>query len=111
MKYCNKCGQKLTVSDSRVSDDGYVHRVRDCKNCWNRIYTIELPVEDYKQLKKNNNEAIDEFTTDIINKINFEDKWLFCCKSDNADTNIAFGALRSFVKERAEQLKEQHNEI
>ena len=51
------------------------------------------------------NKAIDDFATDIINKINFEDKWLFDCKSNNADTNIAFSALRTFVNERAEQLK------
>ena len=51
------------------------------------------------------NKAIDDFLTDIINKINFEDKWLFDCKSNNADTNIAFSALRTFVNERAEQLK------
>ena len=51
------------------------------------------------------NRAIDDFLTDIINKINFEDKWLIDCKSNNADTNIAFSALRTFVNERAEQLK------
>ena len=51
------------------------------------------------------NKAIDDFLTDIINKINFEDKWLFDCKSNNADTDIAFSALRTFVNERAEQLK------
>ena len=51
------------------------------------------------------NKGIDDFLTDIINKINFEDKWLFDCKSNNADTNIAFSALRTFVNERAEQLK------
>lgn len=59
-----------------------------------------------KQIKA---EAIDEFTIDIINRINFEDKWLFICKSNNADTNIMFSALRNFVKNRAEQLKEQSN--
>ena len=59
-------------------------------------------VEWEKQIRAN---AIDDFATDIINKINFEDKWLFDCKSNNADTNIAFSALRTFVNERAEQLK------
>lgn len=51
------------------------------------------------------NKAIDDFATDIINKINFEDKWLFNCKSNNADTDIAFSALRTFVNELAERLK------
>ena len=59
-------------------------------------------VELEKQIRV---KAIDDFLTDIINKINFEDKWLFDCKSNNADTNIAFSALRTFVNERAEQLK------
>lgn len=55
--------------------------------------------------RKGYNKAIDDFATDIINKINFEDKWLFECKSNNADTNIVFSALRTFINERAEQLK------
>ena len=59
-------------------------------------------VELEKQIRV---KAIDDFLTDIINKINFEDKWLFDCKSNNADTNIAFSALRTFVNEIAEQLK------
>lgn len=52
-------------------------------------------------------DAIDEFAKDIVDKINFEEKWLFCCKSNNADTNIAFGALKTFVDSRAKQLKEK----
>lgn len=59
-------------------------------------------VEWEKQIRAN---AIDDFATDIINKINFEDKWLFDCKSNNADTNIAFSALITFINERAGQLK------
>ena len=54
-------------------------------------------------------DAIDEFKKDIINKIDFEDKWLFACKSNNADTSIMFSVLRSFVNNRAEQLKEKKN--
>lgn len=59
-------------------------------------------VEWEKQIRA---KAIDDFATDIINKINFEDKWLFDCKSNNADTNIAFSALITFINERAGQLK------
>ena len=51
------------------------------------------------------NNAIDYFSSDIINKINFEDKWLMDCKSNNEDTNIMFSALRTFINERAEQSK------
>ena len=51
------------------------------------------------------NKAIDDFATDIINKINFEHKWLFDCKSNNADTDIAFSALITFINELAEHLK------
>lgn len=50
-------------------------------------------------------EAIDEFAEDIINKINFEEKLLLDCKSNNADTNIMFSGLRTFVK----NLKEHNN--
>lgn len=65
-------------------------------------------VEWEKQIRAN---AIDDFATDIINKINFEDKWLFDCKSNNADTNIAFSALITFINERARQLKAGGNEF
>ena len=58
--------------------------------------------------KKIRSKAIDDFLTDIINKINFEDKWLFDCKSNNADTNIVFNSLRTFINERAEQLKKKN---
>lgn len=54
-------------------------------------------------------DAIDEFAEDIINKIYFEEKWLFDCKSNNADTDIMISALKTFVKSRAEQLKEISN--
>lgn len=50
-------------------------------------------------------DAIDEFAEDIINKINFEEKWLLDCKSNNSDTNIMFSTLRTFVK----NLKEKKN--
>jgi len=51
------------------------------------------------------NKAIDDFCTDMIYKIEFEDKWLFNCKSNNADTNVMFSSLKTFCKNRAEQLK------
>ena len=72
-----------------VMEYGVAFKELDCSKHDKEIYNI----------------AIDDFLTDIINKINFEDKWLFDCKSNNADTNIAFSALRTFVNERAEQLK------
>ncbi len=73
-----------------------------CESLEHKFYYDRLFKQMEKQIRAN---AIDDFATDIINKINFEDKWLFDCKSNNADTNIAFSALRTFVNERAEQLK------
>lgn len=72
----------------------------------------ELPNEYSEKLWKlaysrGRTDAIDEFKTDIINKIDFEEKWLMNCKSNNADTNIVFSALKTFANNRAEQLKEQ----
>lgn len=52
-------------------------------------------------------DAIDEFAEDMLNEIVFEEKWLFDCKSNNADTNIMISALKTFVKSLAEKLKEQ----
>ena len=37
--------------------------------------------------------------TEVIDIINFEDKWLFDAKSHNADTKIAFSGLKSRVKD------------
>ena len=64
-----------------------------------------LKIEDVNMCQLVYNKAIDDFSTDIINKINFEHKWLFDCKSNNADTDIAFSALITFINELAEQLK------
>ena len=64
-----------------------------------------LTIEDVNMFQLGYNKAIDDFSTDIINKINFEHKWLFDCKSNNADTDIAFSALITFINELAEQLK------
>lgn len=64
-----------------------------------------LTIEDVNMFQLGYNKAIDDFLTDIINKINFEHKWLFDCKSNNADTDIAFSALITFINELAEQLK------
>lgn len=74
-----------------------------CEQCAKDHEQLVEWLEELKDLRQ----AVDEFKKDIINKINFEDKWLFACKSNNADTDIVFSALRSFVNDRAEQLKEQ----
>ena len=70
-----------------------------CGNTMIDIYQAQEYVEQAY------NKAIDDFSTDIINKINFEHKWLFACKSNNADTDIAFSALITFINELAEHLK------
>lgn len=59
MKYCPKCGQELSVCNSRVREYGYIHRRRDCKECKIRISTIELPTEDYKKIIDENREIKD----------------------------------------------------
>ena len=56
-----------------------------------------LKIEDVNMFQLGYNKAIDDFSTDIINKINFEHKWLFDCKSNNAYTDIAFSALITFI--------------
>ena len=73
-----------------------------CEQCAKDHEQLAEWLEELKELRQ----AVDEFKKDIIDKINFEDKWLFACKSNNADTDIVFSSLRSFVNDRAEQLKE-----
>ena len=38
-------------------------------------------------------------------KILFEEKWLMDCKSSNANTNIAFSSIMTFINSVAEELK------
>ena len=94
----------------------FCNEIRTCKEVVEEQEQLEEWLEELKVYQQHKiicnkgynagyNKAIDDFAADIINKINFEDKWLFDCKSNNADTNIAFSALRTFVNERAEQLK------
>lgn len=88
---------------------GYLEVMDEDNNCkhWEKETKWDLQREHDKQIRV---DAIDEFKTDILNKINFEDKWLFACKSSNADTNLMFSSLRTFVNERAEQMKEKKND-
>lgn len=50
-------------------------------------------------------DAIEEFKSDMLNKICFEEKWLMKSKSDNADTDIMFSALKTFCESISEKLK------
>lgn len=106
MKVCDLCTncnntELQNIKDCKEIDIGYSYAYKT--DCAGDRY---IKAEEVKYLLKCEiNKAIDDFSTDIINKISFEDKWLFDCKSNNADTNIAFSALRTFINERAEQLK------
>lgn len=40
---CPKCGEKTCVRDTR-SVDGDIIRLRFCKNCKAKLYTLETPV-------------------------------------------------------------------
>lgn len=84
-------------------------RKDNCEQCAKDHEQLAEWLEELKDLRQCKADAIDEFRTDIINKINFEDKWLFACKSNNADTDIVFSTLRNFVNDRAKQLKEEKN--
>ena len=68
-------------------------------------------IEPYKTIydkgyQQGKADALDKFAEDILNQIKFEEKWLFDCKSGNADTGIMISALKNYVKSRAKQLKE-----
>lgn len=78
-----------------------------CEKCATDHEQLAEWLEELKDLRQGKADAIEEFRKDIIDKINFENKWLFACKSNNADTSIMFSALRSFVNDRAQQLKEK----
>ena len=52
--------------------------------------------------------GIDDFAASIREKVLFEEKWLAYCKSSNANTNIAFSSIMTFINSVAEELKEQN---
>ena len=49
--------------------------------------------------------GIDDFAKYIREKVLFEEKWLMDCKSNNANTNIAFSSIMTFINSVAEELK------
>ena len=49
--------------------------------------------------------GIDDFAKYIREKVLFEEKWLIDCKSNNANTNIAFSSIMMFINSVAEELK------
>ena len=49
--------------------------------------------------------GIDDFAAYIREKVLFEERWLVDCKSNNANTNIAFSSIMTFINSVAEELK------
>lgn len=98
-------GQRMSELFKGVICPSDIGLNENCNTQLSCITCFEKSLEEHDA--KVRTDAIEEFKTDIINKIDFEDKWLFDCKSNNADTNIAFSALKTFIENRAEQLKEQ----
>ena len=56
MKYCKKCGSESKVQESRPNVDGYMVRLRRCKECNFRWQTIEVDYWDYVNLLKKGKE-------------------------------------------------------
>ena len=63
---------------------------------------VYVPDEMIKQIRTN---AIDDFAKYIREKVLFEERWLVDCKSSNANTNIAFSSIMTFINSVAEELK------
>ena len=111
------------VYDCCISDEDY-----DCDKCkrltkeWFDEYEKHV-IEQYKadtNLKDTIREihdnvakemyckGIDDFAAYIREKVLFEERWLVDCKSSNANTNIAFSSIMTFINSVAEELKEQN---
>ena len=108
---CDKFSACLKCSEEHEQLTEWLEELKDYRDKNKMVVRIDCANSDefkdmvVKLAKEQYNKAIDDFSTDIINKINFEHKWLFDCKSNNADTDIAFSALITFINELAEQLK------
>ena len=63
---------------------------------------VYVPDEIIKQIRA---DAVDDFAKYIREKVLFEEKWLVDCKSSNANTNIAFSSIMTFINSVAEELK------
>ena len=63
---------------------------------------VYVPDEMIKQIRT---DAIDDFAKYIREKVLFEERWLMDCKSNNANTNIAFSSIMTFINSVAEELK------
>ena len=63
---------------------------------------VYVPDEMIKQIRT---DAVDDFAKYIREKVLFEEKWLIDCKSNNANTNIAFSSIMTFINSVAEELK------
>lgn len=59
--------------------------------------TVEELQKYIDEIKALDNNTIDKQA--VLDIINFEDKWLFDAKSHNADTKIAFSAMKSQITE------------
>ena len=69
----------------------------DCDSC------LEDKIKEHdKQIRA---DAIDDFAKYIREKVLFEKRWLVDCKSSNANTNIAFSSIMTFINSVAEELK------
>ena len=66
---------------------------------------VYVPDEMIKQIRT---DAVDDFAKYIREKVLFEERWLVDCKSSNANTNIAFSSIMTFINSVAEELKEQN---
>ena len=63
---------------------------------------VYVPDEMIKQIRT---DAVDDFAKYIREKVLFEEKWLMDCKSNNANINIAFSSIMTFINSVAEELK------
>ena len=111
-----------------------VHRIYDCCNsdtnfdCKDCIRVMNERLDEYdnhviEQYKANTRlndtireihdnvaqemycKGIDDFAAYIREKVLFEERWLVDCKSNNANTNIAFSSIMTFINSVAEELK------
>lgn len=111
-----------------------VHRIYDCCNsdtnfdCKDCIRVMNERLDEYEkhvieQYKADTNlkdtirnihdnvaqemycKGIDDFAAYIREKVLFEERWLVDCKSNNANTNIAFSSIMTFINSVAEELK------
>lgn len=96
---CNEYKLLMEMLEAQPSEDDFV---KHKKEVLERIAKREREIDKYiKELETLEQQSCEDCISRqaVLDIINFEDEWLFDSKSHNADTKIAFSAIKYKISE------------